>query len=156
MGYGRGMGFFAEFLGNQLGGPENLWGFTEYGLSQWWVMTELTVLMPCLWSHSTLLEQWRGRGRQSAWVGPGGSWGTCQMWSGCLHILFWVFVFDRMRMRGRCAMRNVKKSACNTINLDISEPISLHRVAEFLGDDKSCRKNSVVYAPHPPIPKVPF
>ena len=56
-------------------------------------------------------------------------------------------------------MRNVKKSACNTINLDISEPISLHRVAEFLGDGKSWvfgRKNSIVYAPRPPIPKVPF
>ena len=29
---------------NQLGGPQKLLVITKYGLSQWWIMTELTVL----------------------------------------------------------------------------------------------------------------
>ena len=41
MGYGHGMHFSA----NRLGGPKNLWGIREYGLSELWVMRESTVFM---------------------------------------------------------------------------------------------------------------
>ena len=45
MGYGllRLCGLW-HFSANRLGGPKNLWGIREYGLSELWVMRESTVL----------------------------------------------------------------------------------------------------------------
>ncbi|KAF9553850.1 hypothetical protein CPC08DRAFT_786358 [Agrocybe pediades] len=43
MGYHEFMGYGCHFPANQLGRHKNLWGFTNYGLSQLWVKTESTV-----------------------------------------------------------------------------------------------------------------
>ncbi|KAJ6481416.1 hypothetical protein DFH09DRAFT_1463860 [Mycena vulgaris] len=43
MEFGRVMGFFTFFSGNQLGGHQNVWGFTDYGFWQLWVKTASTV-----------------------------------------------------------------------------------------------------------------
>ena len=43
MGYCGCMGYGMHFSANRLGGPKNLWGIREYGLSELWVMRESTV-----------------------------------------------------------------------------------------------------------------
>jgi hypothetical protein len=43
MGYRGCMGYGMHFSANRLGGPKNVWGIREYGLSELWVMRESTV-----------------------------------------------------------------------------------------------------------------
>ena len=43
MGYCGCMDYGMHFSANRLGGPKNLWGIREYGLSELWVMRESTV-----------------------------------------------------------------------------------------------------------------
>ena len=51
MGYYGYMGYGMHFSANQLGGPKKIWGIREYGLSELWVMRELTVLTTGLGLH---------------------------------------------------------------------------------------------------------
>ena len=44
MGYCGCMGYVTHFPMNQLGGPKNVWGIREYGLSELLVIRELTVI----------------------------------------------------------------------------------------------------------------
>jgi hypothetical protein len=44
MGYRGCMGYGMHFSANRLGGPKNVWGIREYGLSELWVMRESTVV----------------------------------------------------------------------------------------------------------------
>ena len=55
MGYRGCMGYGMHFPANQLGGPKNVWGIREYGLSGLWVTRESTVTLSPLLGINTPL-----------------------------------------------------------------------------------------------------
>jgi hypothetical protein len=48
-----------DLIRNQVGGQENSWGFTDYGLSQPWVKTESTVLVGVNSNLKTVAPKYR-------------------------------------------------------------------------------------------------